>query len=273
MDFIKVIFLAIAQGIAEFLPISSSGHLLVLGDWLGFDSESNMQLNVILHAGTLLAILLFYFRKLVGIIVEPQRRWIIVLVIIGSIPAGVVGVGLKVCGLDELLFGYSLVAGAGFLVTATLLLTVFGLPWKNRNCENAESEALEKMSLKQAFLIGCAQAVAILPGISRSGSTISCGVFAKLSKTDAAEFSFLLAIPAIGGATLLELLKIVKAPVMPSGSEALMLLIGFLVSAAVGYGALAGLIAMLRRGKLGWFAFYLYAAACVVLSVEFIKLF
>ena len=92
----EVCILAVAQGIAEFLPISSSGHLLVLGNWFGFDAESNMTLNVVLHGGTLLAIVIFYFKKLWSILVDPARRRLIGLVIAGSVPAAAVGISLKV---------------------------------------------------------------------------------------------------------------------------------------------------------------------------------
>lgn len=268
-----VVIMAIAQGVAEFLPISSSGHLLVLGNWFGFDGESNMFLNVVLHAGTLLAILVFYFKKLLSILLEPERRRLIGLVIAGSIPAAIVGVSLKAFKLDEVIFSEPLVSGIGFAVTATMLLVVFGKPWKKQSEEDAANAVpAEKMSYKQALLIGLAQAIAITPGISRSGSTISMGVLSKLRKADAAEFSFLLAIPAIGGAALLEFIDVFKnSSVDCSGSMIAVYLLGFVLSAVVGYAALAGLIAMLRRGKLGWFAIYLYIASAVVVAVELCK--
>ena len=124
------------------------------------------------------------------------------------------------------------------------------------------------MSFRQALLVGCVQAIAITPGISRSGSTICAGVFGKLRKADAAEFSFLLAIPAIGGAALLEMKDVIAENTVVSAQDWLIYLAGFVVSAVVGYASLAGLISMLRRGKLGWFACYLYAAALVVLTVQ-----
>ena len=272
-ELILVIIMAAAQGVAEFLPISSSGHLLVLGNWFGLDAESNMTLNVVLHAGTLLAILVYYFRKLLSILLEPQRRKLIWLVVIGSIPAAAVGLSLKISGLDEKLFSSAWVAAGGFVFTATMILLVFGVPWKKSAEDNDNGTAAEKMSFLRAFLIGCAQALAITPGISRSGSTISCGLLAGLRKADAAEFSFLLAIPAIGGAAMLELKDLLQGSAHAvSGSQWGIYAIGFLVSAAVGYAALAGLIAMLRRGKLGWFACYLYVVALIVVGVQIYKL-
>ena len=273
-NLLSVIILAAAQGVAEFLPVSSSGHLLVLGNWFGFDAESNMTLNVVLHAGTLLAIAVFYFKRLLSILLDKSRRRLIALVIAGSVPAAVVGVGLKLSGLEERIFSSPWVAALGFVVTATLLGCVFGFPGRSKD-KNVDEESLlsaEKMSFGKALLIGCAQAVAITPGISRSGSTISAGVLCKLRKSDAAEFSFLLAIPAIGGAALLELLDFIKeSKAGISGGEFFTLSAGFLISAVVGYAALAGLITLLKKGRLGYFSYYLYTAALIVLIAEAVK--
>ena len=267
---VLVIILAAAQGVAEFLPVSSSGHLLVLGSWFGLNPEENMTLNIVLHAGTLLAIVVFYFKRLLSILLEPARRRLIALVIAGSVPAAVVGIGLKISGWEEKLFSSSWAAAVGFAFTATLLLKVFG---KHNNADQQAGVSSEKMTFKDSLLIGCAQALAITPGISRSGSTISAGVLRGLRKADAAEFSFLLAIPAIGGAALLEFLDCIKESTMPEKGELVLLGVGFLVAAVVGYAALAGLIAMLQRGKLGYFAYYLYAAALITAAVEVIRFF
>jgi undecaprenyl-diphosphatase len=231
-----------------------------------------MTLNVVLHAGTLLAILIYYFKKLLAILLEKRRRRLIALVIVGSVPAAILGGGMKVTGLDSMLFSSPWTAAVGFLITATVLLVTFNWPWR-KGREDGTIE-LENMSYKQSILIGCAQAIAIAPGISRSGSTISAAVLSKLRKADAAEFSFLLAIPAIGGAALLELIDLLKEGSSSfSGDMWLNYLVGLAVSAIVGYAALAGLIAMLRRGKLGWFSCYLILAAIVVVVVQVCKLF
>lgn len=265
---IEICILSAAQGVAEFLPISSSGHLLVLSRWFGFEPDESMTLNVVLHAGTLLAIIVFYFKKLWSIFLQPERQRLIALVVAGSIPAAVAGLTLKGLKLEEKLFSSPYIAALGFAVTGFMLFWVF------RKKEDApDAVTAEKMSYKQALLIGCAQAIAITPGISRSGSTISCGVLSKLRKADAAEFSFLLAIPAIGGAALLEVLDIAKAPAEISSSELFSLGIGFIISAVVGYFSLAGLIALLKKGRLDCFAYYLFIAAAVTAAVETFKLF
>lgn len=267
-EYLRVILLAATQGVTEFLPISSSGHLTVLGRWFDFDAESNLMLNVVLHAGTLLAIVAFYFRELWGILIDPARRRLIWLVIVGTIPTGVIGVGIKLSGLETRLFDSLWVPTAGFLITAMLLQWAFG-GRDNRDATDA-GVRLEQFSWLRAFWIGVAQGIAITPGISRSGSTIAAGVRLGLNKVDAAEFSFLLAIPAIGGAALLEGRDMVKTGVLGTVDthQLAILAVGFVIAAVVGYVALSGLIAMLRRGRLVYFAYYLYGAAAVVAAVQ-----
>ncbi len=262
MDFLYVLILAVVQGIAEFLPISSSGHLSVLGTLFHFNPEENLALGIVLHAGTLVAIIVFYFRELLRFL-HPERFRLALMVILGSVPAGVIGITLKKCGLDEAIFSNLILVGCGFLVTATLLW------WSERRRRHRSGEEnatpIEKITPRQAVLIGLAQAVAILPGISRSGSTISAGLFTGVRSAACAEFSFLLAIPAIGGAALLELLDLFRDGMPLEGMAPWQLGAGFCVSAVVGYGALALLVKMLNRGRLALFSWYLYAVGVGVL--------
>lgn len=271
-DFWRVILLAAVQGVAEFLPVSSSGHLQVLGHWLGFDAEANLTLNVVLHAGTLVAILIYYLQKILSLVLEAlfRKDWhVILLVLIGSVPTGLIGVAIKKSGLDELLFGSIWIPVVGFAVTATVLGRVFR---REQRCGGRNTGMpLADCGFGAAFWIGVAQGLAIMPGISRSGSTIAAGVKLGLKKEDAAEFSFLLAVPAIAGAMLLECLKMFQgdAPAADGVSSGV-LAAGFLVAAAVGYLALRGLIALLRRGRLIYFSYYLYTIAVVVAAVQLI---
>ena len=265
MEFLSIMIMAAVQGIAEFLPISSSGHLAVLGACFGFDPEANLSLEIVLHAGTLAAIVIFYFRELLAFL--RRERWpLAAKVILGSVPAGVVGIGLKKLHLDEALTSNLWVVAAGFLFTATILLFSERAA-KKRTAE--EGEGLEKLPILHTLLIGCAQAVAILPGVSRSGSTIAAGLFLKVRPAAAAEFSFLLAIPAIGGAAFLHLLDMIKEPAgaLPAASLAA----GFAVSAAVGYASLALLLKLLQRGRLALFSWYLYTAGLALLTGLIIK--
>ncbi len=257
LELFKVGILAVFQGVAEFLPISSSGHLQVLQFLLGFDPESNIFLSVVLHAGTLLAIVVFYFLTLWEILVKRQFR-LILAIIIGTIPAGLAGVGIKLSGLDDIIFTSLLVPAIGFLFTAFLLL--YALKGRTEEEENS-ALPLAEIPLTKALLIGIAQAVAITPGISRSGSTIAAGLKVNLKKVDCARFSFLLAIPAIGGAMVLELKDLFSAPGDITSGDIMVWLFGFIIAAVVGYFSLKLLLGMLQKGKLQYFAWYLLGAS------------
>lgn len=257
LELIKVGILAVFQGVAEFLPISSSGHLQVLQYLLGFDPESNIFLSVVLHAGTLLAIVVFYFFTLWDILVKRQFK-LILAIIVGTIPAGLAGVGIKVSGLDDIIFTSLLVPAIGFLFTAFLLL--YALKGRTE-AEESSALPLAEIPLSKALLIGIAQAVAITPGISRSGSTIAAGLKVNLKKADCARFSFLLAIPAIGGAMVLELKDLFTEPGNITSGDIVVWLFGFIIAAVVGYFSLKLLLGMLQKGKLQYFAWYLLGAS------------
>lgn len=262
--FIKVTFLAILQGLTEFLPVSSSGHLELLSSLFKFKNSDSMTLSIMLHAGSLAAIVVFYFKILWSLLKKENFR-IIGLIILGSIPAGVFGVTLKVTGYDEMLASSLPVVGFGFLITATLLR----LSNKEKLIQLGPGEApkkLTEMSWRQALTVGVVQAIAIVPGISRSGSTISCGIITGLEREAAATFSFLLALPAIGGAALLELISLIKGT-SPAGEvfTPAILVWGVCLSAVVSFGALALLMNFVRKGKLSWFAWYLNILGAAVL--------
>ena len=192
MQVIQIILLAIVQGIAEFLPISSSGHLVILGALMGHLTESPT-LEVILHAGTLGSILVVFWRRILNLLSSDRR--VIPLLIIGTLPAVVIGLTIKT--QFESILRSPMLAGAMLLVTATMMLVLGRL--------KPRDDDYQGLSYLAAFAIGCFQAVAILPGISRSGSTILGGRLLGLKNEDSVTFSFLLAIPAICGATILTL--------------------------------------------------------------------
>ncbi|MFH1687836.1 MAG: undecaprenyl-diphosphatase UppP [bacterium] len=251
MSYLDAVILGILQGLTEFLPVSSSGHL-VLGEAILGVRQSGVAFEVMVHLGTLAAVLV-YFREPIGRLVQclicsemkAERRMLAYLAV-GTIPAGLVGVLFK--DHFEAMFDSPLAVSMMLFVTGGLLLSTRWIPGQRR-----------ELSVIAAIIIGCGQALAILPGISRSGSTIATGLWLGIEPSKAAEFSFLLAIPAIAGAAVLSLGDL--------GSLASSLwgpyLVGALVSFVVALGAVYLVLETVRRGKLSWFAYYCFAAGCL----------
>jgi undecaprenyl-diphosphatase len=251
-----VIFMALVQGVAEFLPVSSSGHLALLGRIGGFDAEAGITLNIVLHAGTLLAIVIFYFKELVKLLNKSNFALLLKLAT-ATIPVGIIGLTVKYFALDETIFNNLFIPGTGFLITATLLL------WSQKS--NGE-KAMGELTFKQSFLIGISQAIAVLPGISRSGSTISAGLKCGLAKADAASFSFLMAVPAIGGVVAVKLLMLLKKnEYILNSNNGMHLITGFAVAAISGYFSLRLLLKLLKRGDFKYFSWYLYIIGIITL--------
>jgi undecaprenyl-diphosphatase len=264
---VQIIILAIIQGVAEFLPISSSGHLALLGNLLKIDPEANLTLGILLHAGSLLAICVFYYRTLLGFLHKNQRH-LALMVFVGTLPAAAVGLTLKLTGVAETMFDFPLLIGLCFLITATLLRMTDKEKLIVKPSPDAPPTPLKEITPRQALTVGFAQAFAILPGISRSGSTIAAGILSGINREAAGNFSFLLALPVIGGAVLLELLETLRAAQtaeVTQSSDGLQLFIGFAVSALVSFGALSLLMKLIRKGKLAWFSWYLYSIGIAVI--------
>ena len=255
----QIIILAVVHGLTEFLPISSSAHVVILAtllSQLAVDNSVSLdvtQVNIVLHAGTLLSILLFYARRIRRLFGEERRT--IGLLIVGTIPAAVIGVTLKKLKYDEFLSD-PLLAGAMLIVTGCVLL--WGASRK------LSEESYEKLSYGSTLLIGISQALAILPGISRSGATICTGLSLGLTRRSAATFSFLLAIPVIAGATVLELADLAAGS--QASSSWLNLAIGGCVAFVIGLLALRWFVIWLERGRLWWFAPWCFMAGICVLT-------
>jgi len=259
MDYIIALVLGAVQGIAEFLPISSSGHLVILQS-LFHIKEGGLVLDTILHLGTAIAIMAVFRNDILALITnpfspDPQKRnsaiTMIFFLIIATIPAAIIGV--KFDDYFEALFSNPRAAGAMLIVTSLILFI-----------SAARKSDGSKVTLIKAIIIGLAQAIAILPGISRSGTTIAIALLIGVSREDAGKFSFLMALPAILGAALLHARKIESLD-MQAGA----LGIGFIISIIMGIVSLKLLMQFVRKGKLYYFGFY----CCVVgiLSVIFFK--
>jgi undecaprenyl-diphosphatase len=251
MNLWQGILLGLVQGLTEFLPVSSDGHLAVIGHVAGVHTPG-VFVEVALHVATLGSILVVYGRRFWELVLgvlrrEPEAVRYAGLLIIGMIPAGLVGLLLE--GLIARAFDSLWAAGLGFLVTAAALLAT-----RNRGLEGAS-----RPTPAGALLIGLAQALAPLPGISRSGMTIASGLLVGLGAVAAADFSFLMAIPLIAGAGLLEA-RHAAADVALVG--AVPLIVAGVVAFLAGVFAIRFLVAMLRRGR-----FHVFAPYCIAIGL------
>jgi len=252
MSFWEIVLLGVVQGLTEFLPVSSSGHLVVTNailEALGGSKMSDLlEVSIVLHLGTLVSVLVFYRRELWRLLGVDRR--VIPLLAVGTIPALTFGLLIKKClsnGAEKFLLENPLVAGMLFPVTALALV------WAARRSEG--NSDYTQLSWQKSLVIGALQAVAVLPGISRSGFTIAAGLGVGLERRAAATFAFLLAIPVIAGAGLLEGLQALNQGT--TGTPPLHLAVGFTVSFAVGWIALKQFIHWVQQGHLAMFANYL----------------
>ncbi|MEM7457319.1 MAG: undecaprenyl-diphosphate phosphatase [Planctomycetota bacterium] len=246
-EVLQVLILAVIQGIAEFLPISSSGHLVAASALFNtaIDGEGKVaELNIVLHFGTLLAIVVFYRKRIFALLTQDKR--VIPLIIVGTIPAVVIGLGIKM--YYEWITESPLLTGFMLPVTGFILMVLPKLK------DDDSKKDYQEMSIWKAFLIGIAQAFAILPGISRSGSTIVAGSLLGLRQQSAATFSFLLAIPVIAGGAVLEAKDIIEAGT--THTPLVLLLMGAAVACGVGLLALQWLVKWIESGKLHLFAYW-----------------
>ena len=268
MTLLQAILAGIIQGITEFLPVSSSGHLVIFHAVFGEGEESNLAFTIFLHLATLLSVFIMFHKDVWTLIREffsaiadclrgkpnfktPERRFLI-MVIIGSIPAAVVGVALVATGFDDILENIFVVA-VMLLFTAGLMYLVDKL---NKGCFT-EKDA----PIRASWVVGISQALAILPGLSRSGTTIFGGLLAGLSKEFAVRFSFILSIPTILGASLVTLFSVVRSPEAIS-IEPLYWFVGFVVALVCGIFAIKFIKVLISSSK-----FYIFSIYCILASI------
>ena len=262
MTLVESLVLGLVQGLTEFVPISSSAHLILVPKALGWETPP-LAYDVALHIASLLAVLVYFRRELIRMLVElfqsgPGRR-LVMMLIVATIPA--VLVGLLLNAPVTRLFGEPRLA-AGFLIGTAVILTAAETAMRKRRRESTnEDDTINALSSQvgtgRAIAIGSSQALAILPGLSRSGLTIAAGLSTGLTRANAAKFSFLMSIPALTGAGVLELPKLSNFDIgLPA------LAVGFFASLAASYFAVAAMIGYLQRGGL-----YPFAAYCLVVGV------
>lgn len=271
MDIIQAIILGVVQGLTEFLPVSSSAHLVFMTDILGL--PQNVAFDTLLHLGTLVAVVAYFWKDLIKIISsfisslidifrgrfkkgleEKPFKKLSWLIIVGTIPAGIMGILLQ--KQFEALFTSIFYVGIFLIITGLLL-------WGAERVKPGEKD-IKDISFKNALVIGVAQGIAIAPGISRSGATISAGLFSGLNRELAARFSFLLSIPAILGAALVQAKDITS---FDTGTA--VLIAGFVSALIFGYLAIKLLLKIIKERTLMVFAYYCWIVglAAIIISL------
>lgn len=272
MNFWKAILMGIIQGLTEFLPVSSSGHLVIAGILLNTNTEASALFDVLLHVGTLTAVFIVFWQDVKSLFVELFRlirdlvlrlsrgkklemypaRKMLLLVIIASIPTAILGLFVKAF-LEDLFMSSLIAVGFAELVTAILLYLSKKIPEGHKE--------LGKIKYSDGLFVGLMQGVAVIPGISRSGSTVTAGLFAGLERDFAFRFSFLISIPAIIGAALFELFDITRADASNMGFY----LCGMVAAGVVGYFSVRWLRSLVKNNSLYRFAYY--CAAIGILAI------
>ncbi|HBD94255.1 MAG: hypothetical protein A2015_00050 [Spirochaetes bacterium GWF1_31_7] len=280
MDFLKVIFISIVQGIAEFLPISSSGHIFLLKKI--FNLNVDMSFDIIIHLGTLFSIICIYFKDIKDLIsgvfytsyksslfegVTDRNDYLRIysLFIVSILPAAIVGFLIKDVLNTYFVISNSkifILVGFSFVLTSVFLILTATVRYK-------KTAILKKMTYKQAFAIGFFQIFALLPGVSRAGATISGALLSGVDKKEAGRFSFLLSIPLIIAAFILELVDILQGELIFQNNLIWQYIVGFLVSFCIGFLALKLLLKMIQTGKIYFFAIYLIIPIVVSFIIGF----
>ena len=262
MDTLQAIILGIVQGLTEFLPVSSSGHIQLANELLGtnLDPESNLTFSLTLHAATVLSTIVVLWTEIWKLIkgvfsrTFTEEQAYVLKIVISMIPVGIVGLFFK----DYIEAAFSSIAVVGVMLLVTSALLAFAYYAKPRQKDT--------ISYRDAFIVGLAQAVAVLPGLSRSGSTIATGLLLGNKKQSVAQFSFLMVLPPILGNALLDIVK----GDFGGGVDTLPLVAGFIAAFVTGCVACKWMIDIVKRGKLIWFAIYCGIVGVVALVTSLI---
>lgn len=245
MSIWQAIVLGAVQGFAEFLPISSSGHLILIQHWFGIEEGATFN-SIMLHIGTLIPVIVVLWKEIIALFKKPFNKMLYL--IIATVPAGIVGIMFELfIDLDELFAAHIWLLAITFMLTATELL------FAERRAKTVEM--LNPINSKTSFIMGCGQAVGVFPGLSRSGTTTTFGTIGKVDKDSNAAFTFLMSIPIILAAALLQIFKGVKdgfgeIAVVP-------LLFGMVTAAVTGYIAIKFMLNIIKKANYKWFSLYL----------------
>ena len=261
MEWFEALILGLVQGLTEYLPVSSSGHLTIGSALFGIEGEENLAFTVAVHVATVCSTLVILWKEIDWILkglfkfeMNPETKYTLN-ILVSMIPIGIVGVFFK--DQVEAIFGSGLlVVGCMLLVTAALLAFSY----------YAKPRIKENISMRDAFIIGLAQACAVLPGLSRSGSTIATGLLLGNKKENLAQFSFLMVIPPILGEALLDIMKGLSGEEVMGDISTLSLVVGFLAAFVSGCIACKWMIYIVKKGKLIYFAIYCALVGAVTVA-------
>lgn len=266
MSWFEALILGLVQGLTEYLPVSSSGHLTIGAALFGIDGADNLTFTVLVHVATVMSTLVvlwseidWIFRGLFRFKLNDETRYAINIAV-SMIPIGIVGVFFK-DKVEEIFGSGLLIVGCMLLVTAALLTFSY----------YAKPRQKSRISFRDAFIIGLAQACAVMPGLSRSGSTIATGLLLGNKKENLAQFSFLMVIPPILGEALLDVLKAVKGEEAFGEIDALPLAVGFIAAFVSGCVACKWMISIVKRGKLIYFGIYCAVAGAVTIAMSLLQ--
>ncbi len=254
MTWIEALILGLIQGLTEFLPVSSSGHLELGGQLFGMEEE-NLTFSIIVHGATFLSVLVVFRKDIIQLITSFFKfQWnaetkFILLLVLSAVPVGIVGLLFK-DEVETLFEGRIVLVGSMLLITATLLFLTRFVPKNNKD-----------VNLKTALIIGLAQTFAVLPGISRSGATISTALFLGIDREKATRFSFLMVLIPIFGATFLEILDLASAT-EPAAISTSSMIIGAVAAFVSGLFACSWMLKIVKKGKLVYFSIY-----CLIVGV------
>ena len=264
MDWIQALILGVVQGLTEYLPVSSSGHLTIISSFFGIDGADNLQFTVAVHVATVLSTLVILWKEIDWILkglfkfeMNEETKYALN-ILVSMIPVGIVGLFFK--DRVEEAFGSGLLIVGVMLIVTAVLLTFSYL---------AKPRVKEHLSLWDAFVIGVAQACAVLPGLSRSGSTIATGLMLGNKKEKLAQFSFLMVIPPIIGEALLDILKAANGEdVIADSIGTFPLAVGFMAAFLSGCFACKLMINIVKKGKLIYFGYYCAVVGVAVLVYQ-----
>ncbi len=274
MTYLMSAVLGFVQGVAEFLPISSSGHLTLLQHFFGMEEPDNL-LNVLLHFATLIAVCIYYFQDVLEMIVEffrgiaalfsrkpshgnpPEARRLVLLVIVGTLPLFLI---LPIKNVVESFGSSPVFVSCALLVTGTILFFSDRMSGGRKNARSA--------TLKDVLLVGLAQGVATIPGLSRSGSTISAGMAVGFDRKFAVRYSFLMSLPAVLGATLLELKDVLGGEAVLEAGILPKYLLGMVIAGVVGYFSIRLVNLLADKGKFGAFSYYCWIVGVLSLVLS-----